>query len=105
MSCVSQLEVVKKYRKENPQGKKCDCARSTHLSRPTIDKYWIVCNEGQNRLKPEDLVQQWRLSHPDGKKIECIKDTKLAKMTVYKYWNVKITIKKEKKSQQFYFDF
>lgn len=39
---TDNCEVVKKWRNDNPLGKKIECARATGLSRPTVDKYWEV---------------------------------------------------------------
>ena len=36
----SKEEIVKEWRKSNPNGKKIDCYRDTKLSRVTIDKWW-----------------------------------------------------------------
>lgn len=41
----SAKETVWKWRKNNPEGKKMDCHRTTGLSRPTIDKWWNEVDE------------------------------------------------------------
>lgn len=38
----SKRDVVKKWRAENPNGKKIQCERETGLSRPTVLKWWDV---------------------------------------------------------------
>lgn len=37
---VSAKLTVQKWRQENPEKRKIDCAKETGLSRPTINKWW-----------------------------------------------------------------
>ena len=34
-------QIIKKWQKMYPNGKKMQCHKDTGISRPTIDKYWI----------------------------------------------------------------
>lgn len=36
----SKKDIVKEWRNENPNGRKCDCVYSTGLSKPTVYKWW-----------------------------------------------------------------
>lgn len=39
-SVYPKAEIIKKWRVDNPNGKKIECHRATGITRPTIDKWW-----------------------------------------------------------------
>ncbi|MCI6407135.1 MAG: hypothetical protein MR796_04080, partial [Veillonella caviae] len=39
-SVYPKAEIIKKWRADNPNGKKIECYRATGITRPTIDKWW-----------------------------------------------------------------
>lgn len=42
---LKNFEIVKEWRRNNPEGRKWQCFQDTGLSRPTIDKYWNEVEE------------------------------------------------------------
>ncbi len=105
MGRKSKLDLVRKWRYKHPTGKKVQCMRDLNLTRPTCDKYWDTCGTGIRKLPNDQAVERFRLENPNGRKVDCIRATGLDKKTVYKYWDRGIEIKKDSKSQQFFFDF
>lgn len=47
-------EIVKKWQKEHPNGKKAQCIKDTGLSKPTVYKWW---DNNKNDLKNEDETE------------------------------------------------
>lgn len=74
-------QVVKAWRKENPNGTKTQCIAETGLSKPTVLKWW------GNELSAQDLVMKWKITHPDNEnKSLCARETGLDRKTVSKWW-------------------
>lgn len=40
ISIKDKIEFIKDWRLKHPHGTKMECHKDTHISRPTIDKYW-----------------------------------------------------------------
>ena len=46
----SKAEVVRQWRKENPEGRKVDCIRATGLDKKTVYKHWERLEENTNKI-------------------------------------------------------
>lgn len=84
----SKRDLVIKWRKEHPQGRRVDLYKSNlGISKSTVDRWWNFAEIEDRPVTATEKIRAWRRLNPDGTKASCQVDTGLSRRSVYLRWN------------------